>query len=87
MKAKMKPTAIAITSWHPYKEIIYKCSCCSQNFRILGNTEKFCHNCGTEVDWDNVMTHLPEPFTNKDNYEEEQALIYNINKKQLKEGS
>ena len=79
---KMKPTATEITSWQPYKEIIYMCSCCNQDFRMFGSKEKFCHTCGTEVDWNGVMTHLPESF-NKNDYEGEKELIRAINEKQL----
>lgn len=79
---KMKPTAIAITDWQPYKEVIYKCSKCGQSFRMLGDKERFCHTCGTEVDWNGVIKNLPKPF-NKDDYDGEQKLIADINKKQL----
>lgn len=79
---KMKPTAIGITSWQPYKEIIYKCSNCGQDFRMFGNKEHFCHTCGMEVDWKNVMIQLPEPF-DKNDYDGEKSLIADINKSQL----
>ena len=76
---KIAPTAVEITSWHPYKEIIYKCSNCGQDFRIFGTKERFCHNCGKKVDWDGVPTTLKEPF-NKNNAKEEKKLIQAINK-------
>lgn len=80
---KMKPIAIGITDWPPYKEIIYKCSNCGQDFRMFGDRERFCHTCGIEVDWQNVIKRLPEPF-DKNNYDGEKALIDDINKSQLK---
>lgn len=80
--AKMKPTAVEITSWHPYKEVIYKCSNCGQDFRMFGDKEHYCHTCGVEVDWHNVIKQLPKPF-NKNDYEGEKALIADINKSQL----
>lgn len=79
---KMKPTAIGITSWQPYKEVIYKCSNCGQDFRMFGNKEHFCHTCGMEVDWKNVMIQLPKPF-DKNDYDDEKSLIADINKSQL----
>lgn len=79
---KMKPTAIEITSWQPYKEVIYKCSNCGQDFRIFGNKEHYCHTCGTEVDWKNVMIQLPKSF-DKNDYDGEKSLIADINKSQL----
>lgn len=79
---KMKPTATEITSWQSYREIIYKCSNCGQDFRMFGNKEHFCHTCGTEVDWENVIIQLPEPF-DKNDYDGEKDLIAYINKKQL----
>lgn len=78
----MKPTAIEITSWQPYREVIYKCSNCGQDFRILGNKEHYCHSCGIQVDWKNIITQLPESF-DKNNYDGEKELISDINKKQL----
>lgn len=79
---KMKPTAIEITSWRPYKKVIYQCSNCGQDFRMFGDKEHYCHNCGVEVDWDNVIKQLPEPF-DKNDYDSEKALIADINKHQL----
>ena len=79
----MKPTATAITSWHPYKEVIYACSACGQSFSMFGDKEKYCHTCGTKVDWQNIMTNLPEPFDKTGDYEAEQLLIKSINQKQL----
>ena len=80
--AKMKPTAIGITDWQPYKEIIYKCSNCGQDFRMFGDRERFCHTCGTKVDWQDVIKRLPKSF-NKNDYDGEKALIADINKCQL----
>lgn len=83
IKMALKPTATEITSWQPYKKVFYKCSNCGQDFRMFGNKEHYCHNCGTEVDWSNILTSLPQPF-NKNDYNREKELISEINKKQLK---
>lgn len=81
---KMKPTAIEIISWQPYKKVIYKCSNCGHDFRIFGDKEKFCHNCGVEVDWHGIIKQLPDSF-DKNDYVGEKELIAYINKKQLTE--
>ena len=54
------------------------------DFRIFGIKERFCHNCGIEVDWHNVLIQLPESF-NKNDYEGEKEIIEYINNKQLRE--
>lgn len=77
----MKPIATEISSWYPYQKVIYKCANCEQDFRIFGFKEIYCHNCGTKVDWDDVIIELPEPF-NKNafgDYDGEKALVDKIN--------
>lgn len=78
----MKPTAIEITSWAPYKEVIYKCSKCGCDFRFFGTNELYCHHCGTKVDWKGILTKLPQSF-DKNDYKGEEMLIAEINKRQL----
>lgn len=77
-----KPIATEITSWHPYKEILYKCPMCGADFRFFGNKEKFCNNCGEQIDWD-VLLQLDESF-DKNNYEAEKNFIFELNMKQRK---
>lgn len=69
---KKKPVAETISDWNR-KKILYKCAACGQSFRIFEAKEKFCHNCGTEVGWDNVITRLEAPFTG--DYEEMKELL------------
>lgn len=69
---KKKPVAETISDWG-HQKILYKCAVCGQSFRMFGTKEKFCHNCGTEVDWDNVITSLKIPFMG--NYEEMKELL------------
>ena len=69
---KKKPVAETISDWNP-KKIFYKCAVCGQSFRMFETKEKFCHNCGTEVDWNNVITSLEAPFTG--DYEEMKELL------------
>ena len=75
-----KPIAIEITSWPPCTEIIYACPRCKADFRFFSSKEKFGHNCGLEIN-SNVKLHLAKPF-NKDDYEAEQRLLQELNKKQ-----
>lgn len=82
--SKTTPIATDISGWAPYREIIYRCGHCGQSFHILGDKEKYCHTCGTEVNWANVMTMLPEPFTKQDDYESKQKLLERINTEQAK---
>lgn len=79
---KLKPTAIEISSWPPCREIIYQCTKCKQDFRTFGERQRFCHICGTEVDWDGILLRLPKSF-NKDDLDGERKLIKKINKQQL----
>lgn len=83
---RMKPTAIGITDWYPYKEVVYKCSNCGQDFRMLGDRERFCHTCGTQVDWKNVIRRLPKPFTKTGDLKAEKELVAKINRDQLSGG-
>ena len=46
-------------------EIIYECPNCGTSFGFYSNQEKFCHNCGTEINWKDVPTHCPESIKNK----------------------
>ena len=75
-----KPIAYGITSWHPYKTIFYKCPKCGTDFRIFGENEKFCHNCGIEIDW-NVLLELNKAF-DCDDYEGKKIFITELNLKQ-----
>lgn len=74
---KIKPIAYRISKWGSCTEIIYRCPKCKTSFAILGSKEKFCHNCGTEIDW-NVYATLKESFIS-DDYELEKKLLTYIN--------
>lgn len=69
---KKKPIAETISDWNP-KKIFYRCAVCEQSFRMFEAKEKFCHNCGTEIDWNNVITSLEAPFAG--DYEEMKELL------------
>ena len=75
----LKPIATEISSWQPYKEIIYSCPVCRTSFRYFGPKEKFCHNCGVKIDWD-VLLALKEPF--EGDYEKQKLFIAELNRKQ-----
>lgn len=74
-----KPVATEITSWQPYKEILYNCPNCKTSFRFFGAKEKYCHNCGIEIDWA-VKLELDEPMKDR---EQEKYLISEINTIQI----
>ena len=39
-------------------EIIYRCPVCGTQFNVFGNKEKFCHNCGCQIDWEGVPKYI-----------------------------
>ena len=74
----MKPIARSISDWSPNKEIQFKCRNCGQSFAFYRKKEKYCHNCGTKVDWENIPIRLKESFISN-SIEEEKELIQKIN--------
>lgn len=42
------------------RKVIFKCPRCNISFRFYEEQEKFCHNCGLEIDWDSVKCNLVE---------------------------
>lgn len=75
----IKPVAESISSWPPYKAIIYKCAACGQSFSILGHRELYCHHCGTRVDWTGVPLYLKTAVDSND-INKEEKLIKQINR-------
>ena len=71
----MIPVAISISDWNR-KEIIYACPKCKTDFRIFGDYEKFCHNCGTKIDWE----HTPRLLSESISEEMEEEFIAKWNK-------
>ena len=47
----MNPIVERISQYGLATEIIFKCPKCGTSFAILGDNEKYCHNCGTEISW------------------------------------
>lgn len=58
----MIATVNRISDWDSGTEIIYGCRKCKASFAILGHREKFCHGCGTKVEWKYMPTHLTKPL-------------------------
>lgn len=56
----MRPLIKSISGWGSGTEVLYKCRKCGASFKILSDHEKYCHNCGTPVDWDKVKRFLPQ---------------------------
>lgn len=67
-----KPVPYALSTWSPRTEVFYRCSECGQDFRMFGDRELFCHNCGLKQDWSDSPKHCSEEF--KDEYDD---LVYN----------
>lgn len=84
MSKKIKPVACRISRCGSGTEIIYECPYCHVSFAILGDKESFCHNCGTEIDW-NVYMVLKEPFCA--NPEKEKQLLQYINQENKRKKS
>jgi hypothetical protein len=60
--------------WSPGTEVFYKCSECGQTFKMFGNKELFCHNCGLKQDWSDSPQHCSKEFKDKyDNLVYEQS--------------
>ena len=59
-----RPYPQRISQWDNMDEIIYECPNCGTSFGFYSNHEKFCHNCGTEINWEGVPTHCPENIKN-----------------------
>lgn len=59
----MKPLAERIDSFVPRRKIIYRCFKCNSSFAILGDQTKFCHNCGTPIEWEDVKLRLDDDFS------------------------
>ena len=57
-----KPIPYALSMWSPGTEVFYKCSECGQDFKMFGNRELYCHNCGLKQDWSDSPKHCSEEF-------------------------
>lgn len=66
-----KPLPKRLSQWGSGTEIIYMCPVCFCDFRIYGNKELYCHECGNMIQWKNIPTHCSEEF--KKQYDE---LVY-----------
>lgn len=60
-----RPYPTRISQWNNMNEIIYECPNCGISFGFYSNQEKFCHNCGTEINWKNVPIYCPDNIKNK----------------------
>ena len=74
------PCAIDISTYGSRTQIVYACSKCGTSFRANGESETFCHGCGTKVNW-NVQKHFDEPAS--EDWAENKARIDALNEKQL----
>jgi len=79
------PIAYNISQWGSATEILYCCPNCETSFSILGKRNKFCYNCGIEIQWHNVLLNVDKDIAEKyhNNYNEQKEIILNINKKNM----
>lgn len=79
---KLKPIAERISQWNNADEVIYRCPKCNCSFSIFGTSEKFCHNCGQEIDWNiiiRVNKQWSEAYSCAENYEKCKEMMQKIN--------
>ena len=80
----MNPIVERISQYGLATEIIFKCPKCGTSFAILGDNEKYCHNCGTEMSWENIPRYVSKRFANmyhNSTYEEQKEIISLYNEK------
>jgi len=53
------PVADRINSWgtEDKRKILFKCANCHTSFGYYEESEKFCHNCGQKVNWEDVKVN------------------------------
>ena len=86
-----KPILERLSQWGEATEVIYRCPNCETSFHYYGIKEKFCHECGTPINW-NVVVKVPKSLANiyhKSGFNRKKQLevlefIKEINKKDLK---
>ena len=74
----MRPMIETISNWGSGTEVLYQCRKCGTSFRFLSDHEKYCHNCGTSVDWDKVKRFLPQDvadFYHSLNFEKQKEML------------
>ncbi len=54
----VKPLISRLSPYNQGTEIIYKCPCCPTEFNFYGNREKYCHNCGVQINWFGLPEHV-----------------------------
>jgi hypothetical protein len=80
----MLPIATDISGWNGRIEIIYSCSNCGQDFRILGDKERYCHSCGHRVEWQYCRRAISHPLEVDAAMEDVQETLDVINKQNEK---
>lgn len=71
------PVPERLSQWGTGTEIIYCCPNCNISFAILGCKEKFCHNCGTKINW-NVPIMASSEFASEyhnSNWDKQKEMI------------
>ena len=60
---KVRPIPERISQWDSCDRVLYKCPVCGCSFGFYCEDEKFCHNCGQEINW-GVIVKVPEYIKN-----------------------
>lgn len=60
-----KPIPHSLSQWGSGTEVLYQCPKCGTNLAILGNNEKYCHECGNKLDWSDSPKYCSEDFKKK----------------------
>ena len=62
-KGALRPIAYQLSGWDSKTEVFYKCANCGQDFRLLGQLEKYCHSCGKKQNWKGFVKYCSKDFS------------------------
>ena len=55
---KVIPRPYTLSQWGDCSEVFYKCPKCGQDFRLLGDKQNYCFNCGIKLDWEFTLKNV-----------------------------
>lgn len=58
------PEPYTLSQWSDGSEVFYKCPKCGQDFRLLGNRQNYCFNCGIKLDWKFTIKNVTPDIEN-----------------------
>ena len=80
----LHPTIERISQYNYANQLLFRCPKCKTSFAILGDNEKFCHNCGIRINWENVPSHVSKSLADiyhSSTFDEQQKLVDQLNEK------